>query len=272
MTNTHDDASPLILEGVVTELSGRIIHDGVDLVMKRGEVLGLVGASGSGKSVLLRCIIGLLPPKAGTVRLFGDDLYQADDRTLAAIKQRWGVLFQANALFSDFSVLDNVAMPLREHHGLPEELILSVARMKALASGLPEDALWKFPSELSGGLQKRVGVARAIVRDPDLILLDEPTAGLDPIMAAQIDALIGSLARELGLSVVVVTHDLDTLYTICDRVAVLSDRKILAVAPVRELEHSRDPWLHDYLLGARTRAGRIADPKVIYPSPQEIMS
>jgi phospholipid/cholesterol/gamma-HCH transport system ATP-binding protein len=250
----NGEDAPLVLRGVRTEISGHVIHDGVDLTMRRGEVLGLVGASGSGKSVLLRSIIGLLPPTAGTITVMGQSLYEADDEQLASIRRRWGVLFQANALFSDMSVLENIAVPLREHSQLPIPMLLEFAAFKARSAGLPNDALLKFPSELSGGLQKRVGVSRAIALDPELILLDEPTAGLDPIMAEQIDALIGGLAREMGLSVLVVTHDLDTLYAICDRVAVLSDRKIIAVAPVRELEKSTDPWLHEYLMGKRSRA------------------
>jgi phospholipid/cholesterol/gamma-HCH transport system ATP-binding protein len=249
-------APPLRLSGVRTEIGGQVIHDGVDLEMRPGEILGLVGASGAGKSVLLRSIIGLLPPVEGRIELFGHDLYAADEATLAEIKSRWGVLFQANALFSTLSVLENVAVPLREHTRLPEAMLLEIAALKARMSGLPADALHKLPSQLSGGLQKRVGVARAIALDPELILLDEPTAGLDPLMAEQIDALVASLARTLGLSVLVVTHDLDTLYTICDRVAVLAERRIIAVAPVRELERTDHPWLHEYLMGKRTRAGQ----------------
>lgn len=247
---------PVRLVDVRTEIGGQVIHDGVDLEVKRGEILGLVGASGAGKSVLLRSIIGLLPPVAGRVEIFGQDLYAADEVTLGAIKSRWGVLFQANALFSTLSVLENVAVPLREHSQLSEPMLLAIATLKARMSGLPEDALFKLPSELSGGLQKRVGVARAIALDPELVLLDEPTAGLDPLMAEQIDALVASLARTLGLSVLVVTHDLDTLYTVCDRVAVLAEQRIIAVAPVRELEHTDHPWLHEYLMGKRTRAGQ----------------
>lgn len=246
---------PLVLEDVRTAIGGQVIHDGVDLTMRRGEVLGLVGASGAGKSVLLRSIIGLLRPIAGSVRLFGDDLYAADEDQLSAIKRRCGVLFQANALFSTMSVLENVAVPLREHYRLPEELLLEVAALKAQMSGLPGDALHKLPSELSGGLQKRAGVARAIALDPELLLLDEPTAGLDPLMAQQIDALIATLTQTMGLSVLVVTHDLDTLYTICNRVAVLADSRIIAIAPVRELEGTDHPWLRQYLMGKRSRAG-----------------
>jgi phospholipid/cholesterol/gamma-HCH transport system ATP-binding protein len=256
MAMSGDAAVPLRLVDVRTELGGTIIHDGVNLEMRRGEILGLVGASGAGKSVLLRSVIGLLPPVEGRIELFGQDLYGADEGELAAIKRRWGVLFQANALFSTLSVLENVAVPLREHAHLPVELVLKIAALKARMSGMPADALHKLPSELSGGLQKRVGVARAIALDPELLLLDEPTAGLDPLMAEQIDALVASLARTLGLSVLVVTHDLDTLYTICDRVAVLAEQRIIAVAPVRELEHTEHPWLHEYLMGKRTRAGQ----------------
>lgn len=250
------EETPLSIEGVRTEIGGRVIHDGVDLAMRRGEVLGLVGASGAGKSVLLRSIIGLLPPISGMVRLFGRDLYAASDEELAAIKRRWGVLFQANALFSTLSVLENIAVPLREHTHLADTLLLDIAALKAAMAGLPPDAIHKLPAELSGGLQKRAGVARAIALDPELILLDEPTAGLDPLMAQQIDALIASLAGTMGLSVLVVTHDLDTLYTICDRVAALADSRIIAVAPVRELEGTDHPWLREYLMGKRSRAAR----------------
>lgn len=246
---------PLEVRGLRTQIGDQVIHDGLDLTVERGEILGLVGGSGSGKSVLLKSIIGLLPPAGGTIRVFGTDVYAASEEAIDAVKRRWGVLFQANALFSTLTVRENIEVPLREHNQLPDDLLAEIAQLKAIMSGLPADAIDKYPNELSGGMQKRAGVARAIAQDPELLLLDEPTSGLDPVMAEQIDRLIRDLARSLGLTVVLVTHDIDTLYAITDRVAALADQKIVAIAPVRELEKSDHPWVREYLLGKRSRAG-----------------
>ncbi|MFT3976597.1 MAG: ATP-binding cassette domain-containing protein [Sphingomonas bacterium] len=249
--------APLRIRGLKTVIGEQVIHENLDLTVERGEVLGLVGGSGAGKSVLLKSIIGLLPPAAGAIEVFGTDIYAADETAIAAVKRRWGVLFQANALFSTLTVRENIQVPLREYAALPPDMLDEIAALKARFAGLPSDAVDKYPNQLSGGLQKRAGVARAIAMDPELLLLDEPTSGLDPIMADQIDRLIRDLATSMGLTVVLVTHDIDTLYAICDRVAALVDRKIIAVAPIRELERFDHPWLRDYLLGKRSRAGVI---------------
>lgn len=247
--------TPVYLDHVTTRIGEQEIHRDLTLEVARGEILGLVGGSGSGKSVLLRSMIGLLRPEAGSVRVFGTDIYEAAAAEVEAVKRRWGVLFQNNALFSTLTVAENIAVPLREHGRLPEYLVKEIVGVKAMMSGLPLDALEKYPSELSGGLQKRAGVARAIALDPELLLLDEPTSGLDPVMASQIDRLIRDLAQSLGITVVLVTHDIDTLYAICDRVAALAEKHIVAIGPVTELENIEHPWLREYLLGKRSRAG-----------------
>lgn len=247
-------APPLKITGLRTEIGGQIIHDQLDLALERGEILGLVGGSGAGKSVLLKAMLGLLAPVAGQVEVFGIDVYTATDVELVEISHRRGVLFQGNALFADLTVLENIAAPMREVAQLPPALCDDVAFIKMRMAGLPADAATKLPAQLSGGMQKRAGVARAIANDPELLLLDEPTSGLDPLMADQIDDLIKDLTERLHLSVLIITHDLDTLYGICDRVAVLVERRIAAVAPVRTLEQSDHPWIREYLLGPRSRA------------------
>lgn len=254
------NASPLVVRGLRTEIEGQLIHDRLDLEMEPGEILGIVGGSGSGKSLLLKSIIGLLPPAEGTIRVFGTDIYADSVDAIAQVKRHWGVLFQANALFSTLTVRENVQVPLREDADLPEDLLNEVASLKVRLAGLPPEAIDKYPNELSGGMQKRAGMARAIANDPKLLLLDEPTSGLDPILAAQIDRLIHELARTLRLTVLLITHDIDTLYAICDRVAALADKKIVALAPVRELEHSSHPWVREYLCGARSRARSYRTP------------
>lgn len=258
--------SPIVIEGLTTRIGDQTIHEDLCLTVRPGEILGMVGGSGSGKSVLLRSIMGLLPPASGTVQVFGTDIYAGTASEIEAVKKRWGVLFQANALFSTLTVRENIEVPLREKAKLSEELLAAIALIKAELSGLPPDSVDKFPSQLSGGMQKRAGLARAIALDPELLLLDEPTSGLDPIMASQIDRLIADLAATLGLAVLLVTHDIDTLYTICDRVAVLADRKVIATAPVRELEQSDHPWIRQYLHGPRSRAG-ITPKNATVPSP-----
>jgi phospholipid/cholesterol/gamma-HCH transport system ATP-binding protein len=253
------EATPVIeVEGLVSRFGDNLVHDRLDLAVRKGEVLGVVGGSGAGKSVLLNTIIGLRTPQAGRVRVLGVDLAGASQTEQDDLERRWGVLFQGGALFSSLSVLDNVAAPLREHTRLPRRQVEGLAELKIALAGLPASAAGLKPAELSGGMRKRAGLARALALDPELLFLDEPTAGLDPIGAHAFDELIGRLSTALGLTVVLITHDLDSLYALCDRVAVIADKRIVALAPVAELERSEHPWIHSYFQGPRGRAARAA--------------
>jgi phospholipid/cholesterol/gamma-HCH transport system ATP-binding protein len=249
-------ADPIIVvEGLRTQFGEQVIHDNLDLEVRRGEVLGVVGGSGTGKSVLLRTIIGLNPARAGTIVVFGQNtagLSEADQRRL---QSRWGVLFQAGALFSSLTVAQNIQVPFKEHTELPADLMGELTGLKIELVGLPADSCGKFPSELSGGMRKRAGLARALALDPEILFLDEPTAGLDPIGAAAFDELIRSLQQSLGLTVFMVTHDLDSLATICDRIAVLVDKRI-KVGTMAELLEDDHPWVREYFHGPRGRAAR----------------
>ncbi|MCR6702322.1 MAG: ATP-binding cassette domain-containing protein [Dokdonella sp.] len=246
------------VRGLRNQFGEQVVHEDLDLDVRRGEIIGVVGGSGSGKSVLLRSIIGLNRPRAGTVRLFGEDMARVSAAQRHAIEQRCGVLFQNGALFSSLTVAENVSMPLIERRGLPRTLIDRLAALKIGLAGLPPEAGAKFPSELSGGMVKRAALARSLALDPDILFLDEPTAGLDPIGAAAFDQLILTLRDSLGLTVFLITHDLDTLYTICDRVAVLSQRRVLINAPLAEVERQDDPWIREYFQGPRGRAAEHA--------------
>ncbi|MBO9544427.1 ABC transporter ATP-binding protein [Caulobacter sp.] len=250
---------PIEVQGLLSCFGENVIHDGLDLKVERGEVLGVVGGSGTGKSVLLNTIIGLKVPDGGTVRLFGGDMRVASRRRWSSVERRWGVLFQQGALFSNLTVRENVAAPLYEHTKLPRREIEEIADLKIAMVGLPARAALLKPAELSGGMRKRAGLARALAMDPELLFLDEPTAGLDPIGAEAFDALIKDLSDSLDLTVFMITHDLDSLYAITDRVAVLADKKVVAVAPVRELERSDHPWIKQYFLGPRGRAAATAE-------------
>jgi len=245
------------VSGLITRFGATTIHNGLDLEVHRGEVLAVVGGSGSGKSVLLRTILGLNHAVGGKIEIFGRDMAKASETERRAIERRFGVLFQQGALFSALTVAQNIAVPLKEYTDLSHELIDEIAALKIAMVGLPDDAGAKYPSELSGGMKKRAGLARALALDPEILFLDEPTAGLDPIGAAAFDQLIGRLRESLGLTVMMVTHDLDTLYAICDRVAVLIDKKVVA-GPIAELEKSDHPWIHDYFHGPRARAAVAA--------------
>jgi phospholipid/cholesterol/gamma-HCH transport system ATP-binding protein len=245
------------LRGIVNRFGSQVVHDGLDLDVRRGEVMGIVGGSGSGKSVLLRTIIGLNRPAAGSIEILGRRLDQLSEAERRRIEEHWGVLFQNGALFSSLTVVENVEAPIKEHTDLPPQLRREIAEMKIRLVGLAPEASAKYPSELSGGMRKRAGLARALALDPDILFLDEPTAGLDPIGAAEFDALIGSLQRSLGLTVVMITHDLDSLAAICDRIAVLVDKKI-KVGTLAELQQDDHPWIHDYFHGPRARAAGIA--------------
>lgn len=242
------------VRGLVTQFGSNRIHDGLDLDVYRGEVLGVVGGSGTGKSVLLRAIIGLLKPAAGTIRAFGVDVLDASDSERRALERRWGVLFQNGALFSSLTLRQNVEAPMLELLGLEPGLRGKLADLKISMVGLPADARGKFPSELSGGMRKRAGLARALALDPEIVFLDEPTAGLDPIGASAFDALIGQLQKALGLTVFMVTHDLDTLHAICDRVAVIAEKKVLVTGTMADMLEVDHPWVREYFHGPRARA------------------
>lgn len=254
-----DQEGPAIeVHGLVNAFGDHVVHDRLDLTVKRGEVLGVVGGSGAGKSVLLNSIIGLRSPQGGTVRVFGNDIETISRRRWGAINRSWGVLFQAGALFSNLTVRENVAAPMYEHTNMSRAEINELADLKIALVGLRPDAGVLKPAELSGGMRKRAGLARALALDPELLFLDEPTAGLDPIGAAAFDELIKDLSDSLSLTVFMITHDLDTLYEITDRVAVIADKKVVALAPVQELETSDHPWIREYFLGPRGRAAKAA--------------
>ena len=255
MTAAADERENVIeVRGLLSQFGERVIHQDLDLDVKRGEIVGVVGGSGTGKTVLLNSIIGLKQPEGGSVRLFGQERETMTEAEAAEVERRTGVLFQQGALFSSLSVLDNVAAPLVEHTDLPRDAIRELAEMKIAMVGLKPESHYLKPAELSGGMKKRVGLARALALDPELIFLDEPTAGLDPIGAAAFDTLIRDLSDDLGLTVFMITHDLDSLYAICDQVAVLADRHVVAKATVEELERSGHPWIREYFLGPRGRA------------------
>ncbi|WP_420066433.1 ABC transporter ATP-binding protein [Pseudomonas alkylphenolica] len=240
--------------GICNRFGTQSVHEQLDLDLYRGEILAVVGGSGSGKSVLLRSIIGLRRPNEGQVKVFGEDLVTLNDEQRSKVERRFGVLFQKGALFSSLTVTENVALPLIEHAGLSRADAEHLAGVKLALAGLPISAADKYPSSLSGGMIKRAALARALALDPDILFLDEPTAGLDPIGAAAFDQLILTLRDALGLSVFLITHDLDTLYTITDRVAVLSQKKVLVAGPIAQVEDTDDPWIHDYFHGPRGRA------------------
>jgi len=243
------------VRGLRNSFGDQVVHDNLDLDVRKGEILGVVGGSGTGKSVLLRAIIGLQQPDAGEITVFGEPMVGREDEETAALRKRWGVLFQGGALFSTLTVAENIEVPLREYYPqLSAELRDEIAGYKIRMTGLPADAGPKFPSELSGGMKKRAGLARALAIDPDLLFLDEPTAGLDPIGAAAFDEQTRQLQQTLGLTVFLITHDLDTLYAICDRIAVLADKRVIAVGTIDELLATEHPWIQEYFNGPRGRA------------------
>lgn len=246
----QDEANSRIvisLSEITTVIDRQVVHHDLSLSVDRGEILGIIGNSGSGKSLLLRAMMGLLAPAKGSVRLFGEDIYAPGQRDVTSINRRCGVLFQANALFSSLTVAENVAVPLRMLTNMSELTIRELVRLKILLSGLPLDAAEKYPDELSGGMQKRAALARAIAIDPDILLLDEPTTGLDPVMAEQIDDLILTIVRTMNMTAVLVTHDIDTLFTVCDRVAALVEGSIVALSSPGELARNDHPWVRRYL-------------------------
>jgi phospholipid/cholesterol/gamma-HCH transport system ATP-binding protein len=253
-----DEDLVITVRGLTNRFGDQVVHEDLDIDVRRGEILGVVGGSGTGKSVLMRSIIGLQRPESGEVEVFGEPMLDRDEHEAEAIRRRWGVLFQGGALFSTLTVAENVEVPLREYYRqLDEQLLDEIASYKIVMSGLPADAAPKYPSELSGGMRKRAGLARSLALDPELLFLDEPTAGLDPIAAAGFDELIRSLQKTLELTVFLITHDLDTLYAICDRVAVLADRKVIAVGTIPELLALDHPWIQEYFNGPRGRGAAL---------------
>ena len=258
MAQTTDQPA-IVIEGLKNSFGPNVVHEGLDLTVRRGEILGVVGGSGTGKSVLLRAIIGLQTPVAGRIEVLGGEVAEERDPDDVDVRSRWGVLFQGGALFSTLTVAENIEVPLKEFHPeIGDELRREIALYKIKLSGLPAEAADQYPSELSGGMRKRAGLARALALDPELLFLDEPTAGLDPIGAAAFDELTSELQETLGHTVFLITHDLDTLYEICDRVAVLADKRVIAVGTIPELLALDHPWIQEYFNGPRGRAAQSA--------------
>ena len=244
------------VRNLTNQFGPQVVHQNLNLDVWRGEVLGIVGGSGTGKSVLLRTIVGLNRPAAGNIDVLGVDVLNGPEEERRRIERRWGVAFQDGALFSSLTVLQNVMAPLREHTGISENLMCALGNLKISLVGLPPLSCGKFPAELSGGMRKRAALARALALDPEIVFLDEPTAGLDPIGAAAYDELIGELQHALGLTVFMVTHDLDSLYAICDRVAVLAEKRVLVEGPIEEMTKVDHPWVQEYFTGPRARAAQ----------------
>ena len=254
MTTPSTEKKAIIeVKDLVNQFGEQKVHDGLSFEVFPHEVLGIVGGSGSGKSVLMRSMIGLQKPTSGEIIVKGKDITTLNKKELLGIQRLWGVLFQSGALFSSMSVLDNVALPIREFAGVSNEQARALAEIKIELVGLPTDAREKFPAQLSGGMIKRAGLARALALDPRILFLDEPTSGLDPISAAEFDTLIRELTRDLGIAVVMITHDLDSIFTICDRIAVLVDKKIVMGTLEKQLK-SDHPWIKKYFHGKRARS------------------
>jgi phospholipid/cholesterol/gamma-HCH transport system ATP-binding protein len=259
MNQTHlspDDTAVIDIRKLHTSYGAAVVHEDVSLSVRRGETFALVGSSGCGKSTLLRAIIMLLRPNSGSIRVFGQEVIGLDDEQALPLRRRWGVMFERGALFSSLTVAENVAMVLREHTQLSPRLINEVVALKIALTGLPASAAAKYPSELSGGMRKRAALARAIALDPELLFLDEPTAGLDPLSAGGIDELVQSLHDALGLTIMMVTHDLDSLWRVADRVGVLDGGRILGLGSMDELAQSEHPVIREYFYGPRGRAAQ----------------
>ncbi|MDP2409979.1 MAG: ABC transporter ATP-binding protein [Pseudolabrys sp.] len=264
--NGASGKTPIIqVRDVVVGFGSKIVLDHVDLDVQRGEVLGFVGGSGAGKSVLMRTIIGLLPKREGSIKVFDIDMDAVTDLERQAVERRWGILFQHGALFSSLTVMENLQFPVREYLDLSPRLLDELAVAKLEMVGLDASVCNKFPSELSGGMTKRVALARALALDPEIVFLDEPTSGLDPIGAGDFDTLIATLQRTLGLTVFMVTHDLDSLHSICNRIAVLFEGKVIAAGDMAEMLASDHPWLRSYFHGKRSRADH--GPAVVAAAP-----
>lgn len=255
-TNIGNEAI-IRVRDLVTRFGLTVVHEGLDLDVRKGEILGVVGGSGAGKSVLLRIIISLMKPYSGTVEINGLPQAGLTSDELTQERRRWGVLFQDGALFSALTVAQNIQVPLREYFTMSQDLMDEIAALKISMVGLPPEAGAKYPSDLSGGMRKRAGLARALALDPDILFLDEPTAGLDPIGAADFDILIRQLKEALGLTVFLVTHDLDTLHAVCDRIAVLVDKRVIVVGTIDDLLEYDHPWVEEYFKGPRARAANI---------------
>ncbi|PRD67170.1 ABC transporter ATP-binding protein [Malikia granosa] len=255
------------VRGLRNQFGRQVVHEALELNLLQGEILGVVGGSGTGKSVLLRTLVGLNRPQAGSVRLFGQDLLALPSGPRQALARRLGVLFQQGALFSSLTVSENIELPLIEHAGLSRPDARRLAALKIALAGLPAAAGAKYPSQLSGGMVKRAALARALALDPAILLLDEPTAGLDPISAAAFDQLLLTLRDALGLTVFMVTHDLDTLHAISDRIAVLAGGRVLVSGQLAEVVATDDPWIRDYFQGPRGRAAAGAQPSTRTPQP-----
>jgi phospholipid/cholesterol/gamma-HCH transport system ATP-binding protein len=256
-SRTSTSEAPILrLRGLATRIEGKTLHQGIDLELYRGEVLAVVGASGEGKSVLLRTVVGLVPAAAGTIEAFGENLGELDSAGRRSIEGRWGVLFQDGALFSSLTVAENIEVPLEQQLDLPRPLMAQIAALKIALVGLPPDTATKYPAQLSGGMRKRAGLARALALEPELLFLDEPTAGLDPIAASEFDLLLHDLQRSLELTVFMVTHDLDSLFALANRVAVLIDGR-LKLGSIAEMLQDKDPWIQRYFSGPRGRAAQF---------------